>query len=220
MANESSHRCIGKGFCGSVWVASNEACAMKREDGGPERSLRNDWDMHNIISNAFSEFRSQHPCAVLVPQPYTYMIADDTAWWSKQATKFPPGYMHCNTLISTRIPAFTRLARERITDRFCPPDLITKIKSNAADEDCLVRPYLGRHKLGQRTSRFRVFSLRNFPLHVNQMDDLDVGKLQLSIAMADAMAVILASASRCKRYRVRACADTVANRTQVLDVVS
>ena len=39
-------RRIGQGFCGTVWATLNGTVAMKREDGGPGRSLQNDFIMH------------------------------------------------------------------------------------------------------------------------------------------------------------------------------
>lgn len=47
-------RRIGQGFCGTVWsdpiVSIGEhQYAIKREDGGPGRSLRNDFDTHTCI---------------------------------------------------------------------------------------------------------------------------------------------------------------------------
>ena len=50
-------RSFGLGFCGSVWAAPigfEDACAMKREDGGPGRSLYNDYIMHQKILEGFS----------------------------------------------------------------------------------------------------------------------------------------------------------------------
>jgi hypothetical protein len=47
-------RGIGKGFCGSVWVADRdgESCAIKPADGSPSRSLSNDFDMYRIVLDA------------------------------------------------------------------------------------------------------------------------------------------------------------------------
>jgi hypothetical protein len=46
---------IGTGFCGTVWTSTDDSLknyAFKREDGGPGRSLLNDYDMHIEFSNA------------------------------------------------------------------------------------------------------------------------------------------------------------------------
>ena len=189
--SETEYRCIGKGFCGSVWANKTmDKCAMKREDGGPGRSLRNDWELHNIISNSLKSVESQNRFNVIVPQPHAFISVENDEWWSGRASRFPLGFSHCNTLISTRIPPLSALVRERIIDRYCPPELSAKIKANLGDEDCLVRPYLGRRRVGQRTSRFRAFTLRNFPLHIDQMEELGMDTVQYTAALADALAVM------------------------------
>ncbi|KAL9086079.1 MAG: hypothetical protein Q9165_007291 [Trypethelium subeluteriae] len=189
--SETNFRCIGKGFCGSVWANGTvDEYAMKREDGGPGRSLRNDWEMHNIISNSLKIVTSQKTFHMIVPQPHAFISIEDDEWWSERASKFPPGFSQCNTLISTRIPPLPAPARERIIDRFCPSELSAKIKANLGDKDCLVRPYLGRRRVGQRTSRFQAFTLRNFPLHVDQMEELEMDTFQYSAALADALAMM------------------------------
>jgi hypothetical protein len=49
----AKYRCIGKGFCGTV-CALDGGYALKREDGGPGRSLQNDFDMHLKLLEASS----------------------------------------------------------------------------------------------------------------------------------------------------------------------
>ncbi|KAI9712285.1 MAG: hypothetical protein M1820_001498 [Bogoriella megaspora] len=212
----TEYRCIGKGFCGSVWANNTtyttntpdtpntthtadttdaapdttDKCSIKREDGGPGRSLRNDWEMHNIISSSFKSVASLTRFNTIVPQPYAFISAENEKWWSERASSFPPGFSHCNSLISTRIPPFPALVRERIIDRYCPPELVRGIKENLGDQDCLVRPYLGRRRVGQRTSRFRAFTLRNFPLHIDQMEELGIDTFQYAAALADALAMM------------------------------
>jgi hypothetical protein len=59
--SRTEYLCIGKGFCGSVWGNDTvDKFAMKREDGGLGRSLRNDWEMHSIISNSLKSVISQN----------------------------------------------------------------------------------------------------------------------------------------------------------------
>ncbi|TID20754.1 hypothetical protein E2P81_ATG05383 [Venturia nashicola] len=47
MKIQPKYRCIGKGFCGSVWASESfGGSAMKREDGWPGRSVKKDYEMH------------------------------------------------------------------------------------------------------------------------------------------------------------------------------
>lgn len=63
--NEMLRR-IGQGFCGTVW-ASYTGNAHKREDGGPGRSLRNDYNMHQKAIESLSASK------VRVPACYRYV---------------------------------------------------------------------------------------------------------------------------------------------------
>ena len=50
------HR-IGQGFCRTAWatpIGSGHSFAIKREDGGPRRSLRNDYEMHEKVLKSIS----------------------------------------------------------------------------------------------------------------------------------------------------------------------
>jgi len=62
-------RRIGAGFCGSVWAprtASENAHSFKREDGGPGRSVYNDYVMHQKILSALSISQSANQSKVHV----------------------------------------------------------------------------------------------------------------------------------------------------------
>lgn len=55
-------RRIGAGFCGTVWASSSKGSAFKREDGkedgGPARSLQNDFDVHQRVLHGFSKLKT------------------------------------------------------------------------------------------------------------------------------------------------------------------
>lgn len=169
-------RRIGQGFCGSVWAAEDGVTAMKREDGGPGRSLLNDYNMHKLVL----ETASQAKLDVCVPRWPAFVKTGDH-WWDDNLARFLQGYSACNVLCSERIPPLPQEVRERLIDQYCPAASGATIKSNDADRDCLVRLYLGRRKiqnLARRGNNF--FSLRNFPLHLNQAEELQLDILGYS----------------------------------------
>lgn len=177
----SELRRIGAGFCGTVWAPTEGvSIALKREDGGPGRSLLNDFVMHQRVLKSLTqltELKSTNLPLVQVPHCHRYIEADDQEWWGKNLTRFPQGYSPCNILHSERIPPFSRNIREFIIDKYCPISLATEIKASDTNQDCLVRPYLGRQRWApkaERQSRFKCFSLRNFPLHIDQMEQLGI----------------------------------------------
>jgi hypothetical protein len=190
-------RRIGAGFCGTVWTAIADedpyfGFAFKREDGGPERSLQNDFEMHNTTIAAHRqlielertasqvEIIMDYP-ALQIPSCHRFLLSnspENETWWVENRCKFPQGYSPCNTIQSERIPAMPERIRNLLIEKFCPTSLIADIKKSDVNQDCLVRPYLGRRRYREggcpKITRFSAFSLRNFPLHLDQMEGLGI----------------------------------------------
>ena len=187
------YRCIGKGFCGSVWIAEEDSTSVvKREDGGPGRSITNDYNMHLKISQSIEQHLITMPLAI--PQCDQLIQSSDLSWWDLCLHRFPTGYEECRALISERIPKVPRSVSDKIVDLSLPgnPPIAAFVKGNNDDGDCLIRPYLGRRR-GNRltsTSRFQRFSLRNVALHINQMEDLGLDVVAYAMTMADALALM------------------------------
>ena len=189
MASQRTFRRIGAGACGSVW-ASDDSHAMKREDGGPGRSLLNDYNMHQKIMQTLLESQSAaiQP-RISLPTCHQLIRSDDEEWWNKQTSRFPEDVqISCNTLVTDRIPPFPQEARDTITNRYCPEPLRLSIRSSDPDQDCLIRPYLGRRRRLVGQSRFQGFSLRNYPLHVDQMEELALDMMMYAEIMAETLA--------------------------------
>lgn len=79
-------------------------------------------------------------------------------------------------------------------DQYCPASLITEIKISDVNKDYLIRPYLGRwrrlnNSCRNRPSRFSAFSLRNFPLHLDQMEQLGLPIEIYPESMAETLAM-------------------------------
>ncbi|PYI22751.1 hypothetical protein BO99DRAFT_259127 [Aspergillus violaceofuscus CBS 115571] len=184
--SEDHYQRIGAGFCGTVWTRSPTGSAIKREDGGPSRSLANDFTMHNQAYEAFLSFSDakrnmRNPPTQLqarIPQCHKYITPQDQSWWDTNLRWFPDGYTACNAILSERIPPFPEHTRRLLVDRYCPPELRQDIHRSASNEACLIRPYIGRKRTCSTArngrSRFRGFSLRNFPLHIDQMMELGI----------------------------------------------
>lgn len=198
--NDATLRIIGKGACGTVWASSEKGSALKREDGGPGRSLRNDFDMHRQVLQSFQELRNlgklrQMHLKIQIPACYEFIESTDQNWWTVNQRRFPPGYMPCNILHSQRIPPFSEPTRKLLIDNYCPPKIAPEISTSEANKDCLIRPYLGRRRMQkpQTTSQFTAFSLRNYPLHVDQMESLGITTNnihQYARMMAETLAVM------------------------------
>lgn len=102
---------IGAGICWSVWASASDeddlaGMAFKREDGGPGRSLRNDFEIQNRVIGALQQFKNlkgfgdMEHCAI-VPHCYDFITLDDESWWQDRLVgAFPRDYLPCNTMRS------------------------------------------------------------------------------------------------------------------------
>ncbi|MCJ1399771.1 hypothetical protein MMC11_002974 [Xylographa trunciseda] len=81
-----------------------------------------------------------------------------------------------------------QFSREQLIDTFCPAHGIPGAKSSAGNADCIARLYLGRRRQPRgRPQQF--FSLRNFSLHLDMVDDLGLDVEAYAAAMAAGLAV-------------------------------
>ncbi|KAK6081219.1 hypothetical protein SCUP234_04872 [Seiridium cupressi] len=152
--SSTSYRRIGFGFCGSVWsnsdheVVDSTSTAIKREDGGPGRSLFNDFDIHTTLILAYKDCAPQIRSSFRIPKCHGFVPGSYSGWnTTKVLGRFPSGYTPCNILITQRIPPVSEQARQTLLDR-----------------------------------------LRNYPLHVNQMMDLELDVPGYATAIARALA--------------------------------
>lgn len=193
---------IGAGFCGTVWAASEGGSAFKREDGGPFRSLENDYNMHQQVLQSIKRFNrlgeksSWTNPQIQIPDCERFITATDSDWWGWNLQSFPSGFTACNILQSQRIPPVPERARRLLVEEYCPPQMVDDIMRSERNKDCLIRPYLGRRRVRRRSqapSRFQAFSLWNFPLHGDQMDELDIpleDRQQYARIMARTLAIL------------------------------
>lgn len=192
----TKYRCIGKGLCGSVWALGSTdvdtGTAVKREDGAPDRSATNDYNMHlSILRSSLT-----HPLStpLSIPKCHQLFQATDT-WWQTRLPQFPVGYSASKLSSLNASQKVPRSTSNKIVVLFCTGNtpLSDFVKTNADNDACLIRPYLGRrrrYKYGASTSMFQRFSLRDVPLHVDQMEALDLDTNAYAETMTDALALM------------------------------
>ncbi|OTA03791.1 hypothetical protein A9Z42_0042910 [Trichoderma parareesei] len=204
---------IGQGRCGTVWAVRCSPCddedhshlAMKREDGSTGRSISHEYRMHQKITTIPSPFTS-----FAIPQSAGFLDAEDDAAWSAILPRLPPDYTACNAIVSEKILPVKDSARRLLVQTFRPDVDAEDIMRSQSNKHCLVRPYLGRRRFYQsemgaastgeserqqqqqrrRRRLLRAISLRNFPLHMDQMEQLGIDPSGYAVAMADALAVM------------------------------
>ncbi|TFB04256.1 hypothetical protein CCMA1212_003344 [Trichoderma ghanense] len=194
---------IGQGRCGTVWAVPCLACdddhnhlAMKREDGSTGRSISHEYRIHQKITRASiqSSFTS-----FAIPQSIGFLDAEDNAAWSVILPRLPPDYTACNAIISEKVLPVKASARRLLVQKFRPDVDEEEMLRSQSNEHCLVRPYLGRRRFRQSEMeastgisrrRLRALSLRNYPLHMDQMEQLGLDPSGYAVAMADALAFL------------------------------
>lgn len=193
---------IGQGRCGTVWAASCSDCnghdhlAMKREDGSTGRSISHEFQMHQKLLR-FSLLSPLIP--VTIPRSFGYLSSQDGTTWSGILPRLPENYTGCNAIVSEKIIPFGTSIRRLLVQKFRPDVDEESVISSQSNEHCLIRPYLGRRRYRrsetepateQSRQRLRAFSLRNFPLHLDQMEQLRIDPGDYAMAMADALAFL------------------------------
>ncbi|KAL7820573.1 zinc finger domain-containing protein, partial [Trichoderma aethiopicum] len=171
---------------------------MKREDGSTGRSISHEYRVHQKVTRAFvrSSFTT-----FAIPQSVGFLDAEDDAAWSVILPRLPPDYAACNAITSEKILPVEASARRLLVQKFRPDVDVEEIMRSQSNEHCLVRPYLGRRRYHQsemeeastaesRRRRLRALSLRNYPLHMDQMEQLGIDPRGYAVAMADALAFL------------------------------
>lgn len=131
---------------------------------------------------------------VNIPFNFAFLSPPDDAW-AKILPRLPAGSAPCHALVSERIVPFSRKVRQMLVREFWSGagDDISAIVDDKRNEHCLIRPYLGRRRRRQnegRRSMFRSISVRNFPLHIDQLEQLRLPAEQYALAMADTLAFL------------------------------
>ncbi|EHA22609.1 hypothetical protein ASPNIDRAFT_36651 [Aspergillus niger ATCC 1015] len=153
---QSKYYCIGAGFCGTVWTLAEVGLAIKREDGGPDRSLANDYAMNQRVLRCLSrltDIKSRRSInyqafpQVRVSQCHRFIPPSDR-WWSENLPLFPSQHSPCNAIVSYRIPPFPEQTRDLIA-------------TDAEDRN-------------QQTLEICDFLTAKLPIHEDQMEDIGI----------------------------------------------
>lgn len=119
------------------------------------------------------------------------MAPKSNIFWDTFAHCFPAGTkVPYYGLLSERIFPLPLPVRTAIVDALCSKSTRKQKEAfleQSENKDCLVRLYLGRR---HDTSKSENIRLRNFPLHVNEMEDLKLNTEMYAVTMARALAVM------------------------------
>jgi hypothetical protein len=191
-ADDKTHRTcisIGEGMCGTVFALKIADVIKVPKSPGKYDQLWQDATTHNRIQRALSRIPSSLSQDINVPAYHGWVNYKSDDFWSNQV--LPPGTKVPNDgLISERILPLSLPVRGAIVDALCSKS-IRKLKDaileKPENKDCFIRLYLGRRT---DTKKSEVARLRNFPLHVNEMESLKLDTGMYAVNVARALAVM------------------------------
>ena len=147
---------------------------------------------HTAIYEAFKAMASLG-ISVHIPRIFDWIGPTRKEWWQENRGNFPTNDTlhhfenYPAVLKAERIFPVPEIVRNSLTELYCPERIRETAKADKANTDSLVRLYLGKNR-SERPSMF--FSLRNFMLHKNQMENLDLDTKVFAQAMAQTLAVM------------------------------
>lgn len=184
------YRTIGFGQCGIIFERPGYDYVLKVARPFFEDSLWNDFICHLQIWRAFE---SQN-LSCRVPRPFSYVTKTNANWWNETMPlldgtwrgSFPLPAM---TLVSERIIPLPSIVRQVLIDEYCPEGLKNEARVKSSNRDCLARIYLGRRRPKDQPLPPN-FTLRNFNLHLDQMQDLGLDVAYFAAIIGEALAVV------------------------------
>ncbi|KAI8288374.1 hypothetical protein K4K60_011166 [Colletotrichum sp. SAR11_57] len=158
---------------------------IKREDMSNVRSITHEAEIHRHILQALANPRVATTLTtfrVNVPLSQGLLHHTNSAVWSQILPRLPAGYAPCNALVSEKTYPFPFRVRKLLLEQLTACEDPQKVAQGHMNTHCLIRVYLGKRKYNRvekharpaHLKKLRPYSLRNFPLCVDQMEDLDL----------------------------------------------
>jgi hypothetical protein len=187
----SQFRSLGAGTCGRVFEVPSTTDIFKVANypGQETDQMWNDYLMHSKISDVLENW-GRDRLAFRVPRHKYFVGEKDNIWWSENLDRFPAQFLkrHSNLLCTERICPLAKPIRESLIDLYAPRNAdIANFKADASNKDCLVRIYLGKRR--ERPNNM-FFQLRNFNLHLDQMEELQLDVNEFASAIGEALAIM------------------------------
>lgn len=185
----SDFESIGAGTCGSVFRPVERPIAIKiQKTWLPQHDLHMEAMQHMEILSSLERY----PVAnIKLTQVYDYKNGEEAAEFFKEHPELEKQArekvnLPMPLLISDRIMPLPEPIREHLITLFCPPNLQDNVREDKANNNCLVRVYLGQDQ--QRPWRF--FTLRNFKLYLDNMESLQLDIEGMAFTMGQTLAVL------------------------------
>lgn len=191
---------VGKGQCGTVYAMRGTGKVAKIANSNLTGGrLLNDNVIHRRVLKALSDTDAATKRGINVPEIrgmwHITDIPDDrlkgvvgswiTAAWLPDLCRY--------ALVTDRIRPVPRDVQACLVAVLCPPGLRRLAFLNRhRNKSCLIRIYLGRRDCNDERQKrsFSDIGLRNFPLHINEMERLRINTGVFASTMARALAIM------------------------------
>ncbi len=189
-------RTIGLGSCGTVFEIPGTELAYKK--GTNEAGIWGDFCLTNKVHNAVRDVRDMmhnaFPNFILpkTPMCHAYHPTSDDEFWSANLQLFPENHRTKQPLFMVdKILPLPRKIREYLIKLYFDQDeaVQKEARDNEENKDCLVRVYLGERTSHSHQSQ-EYDTLRNFPLRLDMMEELNLDVSQLATEMAIGLATL------------------------------
>jgi hypothetical protein len=199
-------RVIGRGTFGTVFEIPGTVTAIKKTWMSPD-ILHKEFNIGRKVSEACYHYAvwlfAKHAQfdGLLVPRVPWYSEShgatrepSTTRWWNQNKGRFPLGNGDDAAgplFIMERIMPLPEHVRTSLIHHFFKPDTRKAALRDPINKDCLIRPYLGARfqdlgEVGQASERD---NLRNFPLYVDELEELHMDPIMIAREMALGLAV-------------------------------
>lgn len=195
--NQEILKIIGLGSCGTVFGIPGTELACKK--GTSDSGIWKDFCLTNRVYNAVGDVQTMlqeaFPQSTLPKTPlcYDFTLATNDAFWNKHLELFPPTHRTKQALFTVdRILPIPEAQREALIDLYFEdnPAIQHSARGDPDNKDCLIRTYLGEREHFRQEESDVYDSLRNFPLRLNMMEDLNLDVPKLAVEMAIGLAVV------------------------------
>ncbi|EUC28429.1 hypothetical protein COCCADRAFT_30319 [Bipolaris zeicola 26-R-13] len=194
-SNQSVFAVIGRGTCGTVFEVAGSKIAIKK--GSDKYGLWVDANITHEASRAVMEMKvyleSIFPGSSipLVPQVHGWVHDEELEkWWYINRSQFPDDDNEIGFLFYVeRILPLPEATRTALIRKYFPREFQDISLRDPSNRTCLIRPYLGMRRTDHEL-KHPAETLQNFPLHLDQMEEIGLDIAQFSREMAIGLAII------------------------------
>ncbi|CAD0112658.1 unnamed protein product [Aureobasidium uvarum] len=177
----ASNTQIGKGQCGTIYTLHNPNQVTKTPNSTKKiPELQSDHISHEAVCGAFENAPEALSSKANVPKVHSFMSPpsddDGLSYWirgSDEQIDLASNYNY--GLLSERIFPLRDPIPAALVRVMCPSSPAASIEiclTKPTNNNCLVRLYLGRRGIDRTKTNPEDTSLRNFPLHIDEMENL------------------------------------------------